>query len=74
MDFVLARKRLGLTQAQMADRLGVSQSTVALWERGKTKPKVTSIPKTAEAYGVSAQEIAEHTIAKQQRSPGGDAT
>lgn len=29
-----ARKRLGLTQAQMARRLGTSQENVSRWERG----------------------------------------
>jgi transcriptional regulator with XRE-family HTH domain len=29
------RKTLGLTQAALAERLGVSANTVARWERGK---------------------------------------
>ena len=29
------RQRLGLTQAEFGDRLGVRQDTVSLWERGE---------------------------------------
>ncbi len=32
------RKRLGLTQVQFAEVLGVSFQSVNRWERGKTKP------------------------------------
>ena len=32
------RKRLGLTQLQLAKTLGVSFQSVNRWERGKTKP------------------------------------
>ncbi len=32
------RKRLGLTQLQFAEALGVSFQSVNRWERGKTKP------------------------------------
>jgi putative transcriptional regulator len=32
------RKRLGLTQVQFAEALGVSFQSVNRWERGKTKP------------------------------------
>jgi len=32
------RKKLGLTQTQFADRLGVAFATVNRWENGHTKP------------------------------------
>lgn len=34
-----ARERAGLTQGQLAQRLGVTQRTVGNWERGATVPK-----------------------------------
>ncbi len=64
MDFILARRRLGLTQGQLAEKAGVTQSTVSLWERGVTRPTVTLLPKLAEVYGVSMEELACET--KQQ--------
>ena len=53
LDFALARKRLGMTQAQIAEKIGVDQGSVSNWERGKGKPNVTLIPKVAEVYGVT---------------------
>ena len=38
MDIKGIRERLGLTQEQLANKLGVSWATVARWERGKGKP------------------------------------
>lgn len=38
-EFVLPlRSKLGLTQTELADRLGVSQPLVALWEKGERLP------------------------------------
>ena len=38
MDIKSIRERLGLTQEQLAHKLGVSWATVARWERGKGEP------------------------------------
>lgn len=38
MDIKGLRIRLGLTQDELAHRLGVSWSTIARWEAGKGKP------------------------------------
>jgi len=37
------RSHLGLTQAQMASRLGIRQQTVSEWETGRYEPRGTSI-------------------------------
>jgi prephenate dehydratase len=42
-----ARLAVGLSQQALADRLGVSQSTVALWETGKTAPRRAILPRLA---------------------------
>ena len=34
-----ARKAAGYTQVQLADRLGVAQPTIAMWETGKAYPR-----------------------------------
>lgn len=48
-----ARVRAGLTQQQLADRLGVSQSAIARWEGGSTMPSLENLNRLAVALGVS---------------------
>jgi tetratricopeptide (TPR) repeat protein/transcriptional regulator with XRE-family HTH domain len=53
------RKAVGLTQEQLAERLGVERTTVARWERGETQPLPWLRPRLAEELGVSADRIEE---------------
>ena len=62
MDYALARKRLGLTQAQIAERIGVDQSSVSNWEKRKGKPNVKKLPKAAEVYGVPIEALLANDI------------
>jgi transcriptional regulator with XRE-family HTH domain len=45
------RFRAGLTQQELADRAGVTQTTVARIERNAVQPEVTTIRKLARALG-----------------------
>ena len=49
-----ARQRLGLTQAQLADQVGVSSQTVWAWEAGRVKPKHEHLEELAFRCQVSA--------------------
>jgi tetratricopeptide (TPR) repeat protein/transcriptional regulator with XRE-family HTH domain len=53
------RKAVGLTQEQLAERLGVERTTVVRWERGDTEPLPWLRPRLAEALGVSAGRLGE---------------
>ena len=53
------RKAVGLTQEQLAERLGVERTTVVRWERGQTQPQPWLRPRLAAALGVSADRIEE---------------
>ena len=44
-----ARTRAGLTQAQLAEKLGTTQSVVSRWESGRAEPSTRSMRKIAEA-------------------------
>jgi transcriptional regulator with XRE-family HTH domain len=46
-----ARRRAGLTQAELADRLGISQSAVAKLEREEANPTVRTLERALRATG-----------------------
>lgn len=48
---VEARARAGLTQEELADRMGTSQSAIARLESGKSRPSVATLEKLARATG-----------------------
>jgi len=49
-----ARRHAGLTQAQLAARLGTRQSAVSNWERGLDVPRVDTLARILEACGFEA--------------------
>lgn len=46
------RKRAGLTQEQLAQRLFVTRQTVSQWELGRTRPDVETLQKVADCFQV----------------------
>lgn len=48
------RKELGMTQKQLADKLGVKYQTVQAWELNSRNPKLETVEKLASALGVSS--------------------
>ena len=53
----LARVGKGLSQAALAERLKVSQATVALWESGNTFPKASNLVELAELLEIPVEEL-----------------
>ena len=51
------RKGAGMTQQEVADRLGVSNKTVSKWESGGGFPDIAILPALAELYGVTADDL-----------------
>ena len=58
------RKGLGLTQDQLAERLGVSAQAVSKWENDQSCPDITTLPRLAEIFGVSIDALLGHTPEK----------
>lgn len=50
--FTYLRKRKGLTQAELAAALNISQSTVTMYERGKRKPTLEDAEAIADYFNV----------------------
>lgn len=57
MNLKILRVLAGLTQAEAAKKVGVSQVALSAWELGQYKPSAASVSRLAEAYGVSEAKI-----------------
>lgn len=51
------RKKNSIPQKELAKLLSVKQSTVSMWETGKSTPPLNKIPLLARALNVSESEI-----------------
>lgn len=57
MSVKSAREKRGMTQQEIAVALDVDQSTVSLWECGKTNPRAKLLPKLAQILGCTVDEL-----------------
>ena len=51
------RKEKGWTQAELGDKLGVSNQAVSKWELGTTMPDIMLLPVLADTFGVYIDEL-----------------
>lgn len=58
-----ARKSAGLTQAELAHKLGISAAGIAQWENDLRNPKIETIKKIADALGVDAWTLVDPAVA-----------
>ena len=53
----LTRKNNGLTQEQLAEKLGVTNKTISRWETGKYMPDLSLLKPLSEELGVTLNEL-----------------
>ena len=51
------RKQHGMTQLELAEKMGVTDKAVSKWERDLSCPDINSLPTLAEILGVSVEEL-----------------
>lgn len=61
-----ARKKKGLSQEAVAEKLGVSRQTVSKWETDETLPDIQQSKRLAVLYGMSLDELIEFDIDVQE--------
>ena len=61
------RKRAGLTQIELAEKLGVSIATLRRWEAGETAPTGTRIMEISSLLGITPEDL----ITSQEESENG---
>ncbi len=54
---VANRKRLNMTQEQLAEQLGVTAQAVSKWENDQSCPDIGILPKLANIFGISTDEL-----------------
>ena len=61
------RKQHGMTQLELAEKMGVTDKAVSKWERDLSCPDINSLPKLAEILGVSVEELMQ--VKKEAEAP-----
>ena len=54
-----ARKRAGLSQDKVAEKLGITRQTISKWETNETIPDIYQAKKLAKLYNLSLDELIE---------------
>ena len=52
-----ARRDMGLTQKDLAEKVGVTAQAVSKWERGSSCPDISILDEIACALGISVSEL-----------------
>ena len=61
------RKQHGMTQLELAEKMGVTDKAVSKWERDLSCPDINSIPELAEILGVSVEDLMQ--VKKEAEAP-----
>ena len=51
------RYKAGLTQDQLAEKLGIAAQSVSKWENSTTMPDITALPLLAEVFGITIDDL-----------------
>ena len=69
------RKELGMTQLELAEKMGVTDKAVSKWERDLSFPDVNSLPRLAEIFDMSVDELMQiktDTVRSEEKKSVGD--
>ena len=55
-----ARKKISLSQAELAQQISISPQAVGKWERGESMPDITTLNRLAEIFGVDLNYFSDH--------------
>lgn len=61
------RKQHGMTQLELAEKMGVTDKAVSKWERDLSCPDISSLPNLAEVLGVSVEDLMQ--VKKEAEAP-----
>ena len=56
------RKKLNITQEDLADKVGVSRQTISKWELGETSPDLKQAKELSKVFNVSLDELIDNDV------------
>jgi transcriptional regulator with XRE-family HTH domain len=62
------RRELALTQAQMADKLGIKRSLVGAYEEGRAEPRLSTLVNMARLFGISLDQLVTTDFSKKKNA------
>ena len=62
-------QRYGLTPYKVSKEIGISQSTLSDWKRGKSTPKIDKLQKIADYFGVSVEYLTTGKDESEKKAP-----
>lgn len=62
------RKKSGLSQEELGQRLLVSRQTVSLWEKGQTLPTIDNLIRLKDIFGVTVDEILSEEVPAEEET------
>lgn len=63
------RRKAGLSQEALAEKIGVSRQAISKWETGEASPEISKLPLLAKTFGVTAD-----WLLSEDEEPGEDAS
>lgn len=66
------RRKSGLSQEQLADRLGVTRQSVSKWESGTAMPELVKLISLSDIFGVSVDYLVKDYLEEPESAGGGD--
>ena len=58
----ILRKRCGMTQEKLADRLGVSRQAISKWESGETVPEISTLLQLAQLFSCTLDDLLQQDL------------
>ncbi|MGV3642188.1 MAG: XRE family transcriptional regulator [Adhaeribacter sp.] len=62
----ILRKKLGFTQAQLAEKLGVKRSLIGAYEEGRAEPKLSTLVNIARLFEISLDQLITQDLSAEQ--------
>lgn len=66
------RKQKGMTQKELAEKMGVTDKAVSKWERNLSCPDIASVPKLAEALDTSVEVLMDVKPKEETETPSAE--